>query len=141
MLQWPTWSSLSRHSHSCRRATKAGQTTLGQAKIVLTTSRILSQATKVRLRCKRVDFLGTANNLQWPIWSSSSRHSLSYRMATMTGQTTLEQTKTVLLNNRILSWATEARLRYKRVDFLGTADFENRLRVMHTFLSLSALRT
>ncbi len=57
----------------------------------------------------------------------------------MTGQTTLEQTKTVLLTNRILSQATEARLRYKRVDFLRTADFENRLRVMRTFLS--ALRT
>ncbi len=53
----------------------------------------------------------------------------------MMGQTTLEQTKTVLLTNRILSQATEARLRYKRVDFLGRADFENHLRVMHTFLS------
>ncbi len=37
-----------------------GQTTLEQAKTVLSTSRILSQATKVRLRYKRVDFLGTA---------------------------------------------------------------------------------
>ncbi len=37
----------------------------------------------------------------------------------MTGQTTLEQTKTVLLTNRILSQATEARLIYKRFDFLG----------------------
>ncbi len=46
----------------------------------------------------------------------------------MTGQMTLEQTKTVLLTNRILSQTTEARLRYKRVDFLGTADFESRLR-------------
>ncbi len=53
----PTWSFLSRNSHSYRRATKAGQTTLGQAKTVLSTSRILSQATKVRLRYKHVDFL------------------------------------------------------------------------------------
>ncbi len=37
------WSPLSRHS-SYRRATKAGQTTLEQAKTVLSTSRILSQA-------------------------------------------------------------------------------------------------
>ncbi len=56
----------------------------------------------------------------------------------MMGQTTLEQTKTVLSTNQILSQATEARLRYKRVDFLGTADFENRLRV-HTFLSAPSL--
>ncbi len=41
-LQRPTWSSLSRHSHSYRRATKAGQTTLRQAKTLLSTSRILS---------------------------------------------------------------------------------------------------
>ncbi len=40
----------------------------------------------------------------------------------MTGQTTLEQTKTVLLTSRIISQATEARLRYKRVDCLGTAN-------------------
>ncbi len=52
---------LSRHTHSYRRATKAGQSTLEQAKTVLSTSRTLSQATKVRLRYKRVDFLGTAN--------------------------------------------------------------------------------
>ncbi len=63
MLQRLTWSSLSRHSHSYRRATEAGQTTLEQAETVLTTSRILSQATKVRLRYKRVDFLGTANHV------------------------------------------------------------------------------
>ncbi len=63
MLQRPTWSSLSRHSHSCRKATKVGQTTIGQAKTVLSTSRILSQATKVRLRCTHVDFLGTANHI------------------------------------------------------------------------------
>ncbi len=56
-----TCSALSRHSHSYRRATKAGQSTLEQAKIVLSTNRTLSQATKVRLRYKRVDFLGTAN--------------------------------------------------------------------------------
>ncbi len=51
----------------------------------------------------------------------------------MMGQTTLEQTKTVLLTSRILM--------YKRVDFLGTANLESRskLRVMHIFLS--ALRT
>ncbi len=42
------------------RATKTGQTTLEQEKTVLSTSRTLSQATKVRLRYKRVDFLGTA---------------------------------------------------------------------------------
>ncbi len=42
---------------------KAGQTTLEQAKTVLSTCRILSQATKVRLRYKRVDFLGTANHI------------------------------------------------------------------------------
>ncbi len=36
----------------------------------------------------------------------------------MTGQTTLEQTKTVLLTSRILS--------HERVDFLGTANLENR---------------
>ncbi len=52
---------LSRYTHSYRRATKAGQSTLEQAKTVLSTSRTLSQATKVRLRYKRVDFLGTAN--------------------------------------------------------------------------------
>ncbi len=52
---------LLRHTHSYRRATKAGQSTLEQAKTVLSTSRTLSQATKVRLRYKRVDFLGTAN--------------------------------------------------------------------------------
>ncbi len=49
--------------HSYRRATKAGQTTLEQVKTVLSTSRTLSQATKVRLRYKRVDFLGTANRI------------------------------------------------------------------------------
>ncbi len=44
------WSALiSRHSHSYRRATKVRQTTLEQAKTVLSTSRTLSQATKVRL--------------------------------------------------------------------------------------------
>ncbi len=58
------WSALiSRHSHSCRRATKARQTTLEQAKTVLSTSWTLSQATKVRLRYKRVDFLGKANRI------------------------------------------------------------------------------
>ncbi len=46
-----------------RRATKVRQTTLEQAKTVLSTSRTLSQATKVRLRYKRVDFLGTANRI------------------------------------------------------------------------------
>ncbi len=40
----------------------------------------------------------------------------------MTGQMTLEQTKTVLLTSRILSQATKVRLRYKRVDFLGMAN-------------------
>ncbi len=54
---------VSRHSHSYRRATKARQTTLEQAKTGLSTSRTLSQATKVRLRYKRVDFLGTANRI------------------------------------------------------------------------------
>ncbi len=49
------------HSHSYRRATKAGQSILEQAKTVLSTSRTLSQPTKVRLRYKRVDFLGKAN--------------------------------------------------------------------------------
>ncbi len=49
--------------HSDRRATKARQTTLEQAKTVLSTSRTLSQATKVRLRYKRIDFLGTANRI------------------------------------------------------------------------------
>ncbi len=39
-----------------------------------------------------------------------------------TGQTTLEQAKTVLLTNRILSQATKVRLIYKRIDFLGTAN-------------------
>ncbi len=59
------WSALivSRHSHSYRRATKARQTTLEQAKTALSTSWTLSQATKVRLRYKRVDFLGTANRI------------------------------------------------------------------------------
>ncbi len=56
----PTWPAIWRHSHSYRRATKTGQMTLEQAKTVLSTSRTLSQATKVRLRYKRVDFLGTA---------------------------------------------------------------------------------
>ncbi len=36
----PTWSCLSSHSHSYRRARKAGQTTLEQAQPVLSTSRI-----------------------------------------------------------------------------------------------------
>ncbi len=54
---------ISRHSHSYRRATKARQTTLEQAKTVLSTSQTLSQATKVRLRYKRVDLLGTANHI------------------------------------------------------------------------------
>ncbi len=31
----PTWSALSRHSHSYRRATKAGQSTLEQAKTTI----------------------------------------------------------------------------------------------------------
>ncbi len=31
LLQWPTWSSLSCHSHCCRRASKTGQMTLEQA--------------------------------------------------------------------------------------------------------------
>ncbi len=101
---WPTWSSLSRHSHSYRRATKAGQATLGQAKTVLSTSRILSQATKVLgWGISVLIFLERQTVLQWPTWSSSSRHILSYRRATMTGQTTLEQTKTVVLTSRILS--------------------------------------
>ncbi len=42
---------------------KAGQTTLEQANTVLSTSRILSQATKVRPRYKRVDLLGTAKHI------------------------------------------------------------------------------
>ncbi len=62
-MQWPTWSSLSRHSHSYRRATKAGQTILEQAKAVLSTSLTLSQATNVRLTYKRVDFLETAKHI------------------------------------------------------------------------------
>ncbi len=57
-LQWLMQSSLSRHSHSYRRATKTGQATLEQAKTVLLMSQILSLATKARLR---VDFLVTAN--------------------------------------------------------------------------------
>ncbi len=63
LLAVGTWYSRalrSRHTHSYTRATKARQTTLDQAKTVLSTSRTLSQATKVRLRYKRVDFLGTA---------------------------------------------------------------------------------
>ncbi len=35
LLQWSTWSSLSRHSHSYRRATKAGQPHLEQAKTTI----------------------------------------------------------------------------------------------------------
>ncbi len=58
------WSAvISRHSHSYRRATKARQKTLEQAKTVLSTSQTLSQATKVRLRYKRVDYLGMANRI------------------------------------------------------------------------------
>ncbi len=38
-----------------------GQITLEQAKVVLMTSQILSQATKATLRYKCVDFLGIAN--------------------------------------------------------------------------------
>ncbi len=60
-------SAISRYSHSYRRATKAGQTALGQAKTVLSTSRTLSQVTKVRLRYRRVDFLGTANRKLFPM--------------------------------------------------------------------------
>ncbi len=59
--KWPTLSPLSRHSHSCGRATETGQMTLEQANAVLLKSRTLSQTTKVRLIYKRVDFLGTAN--------------------------------------------------------------------------------
>ncbi len=40
----------------------------------------------------------------------------------MTGQTTLEQTNTVLLTSQILLQATKARLRYKCVNFHGTAN-------------------
>ncbi len=47
-------------------------------------------------------FLEQRTVFQWPTWSSSSRHSHSYRRATMTGQTTLEQRKTVLLMGWIL---------------------------------------
>ncbi len=43
----------------------------------------------------------------------------SYRRATKTGQTTLEQAKTTLLTRRILS---QARLRYTHVEFIGTAN-------------------
>ncbi len=49
----------------------------------------------------------------------------------MMGQTTLEQTKTVLLTSRLLPQLIYS----KRVYFLGTANLENRLRVMHIFLS------
>ncbi len=42
---------------------KTRQSTLEQVKTVLSTSRTLSQATKVRLRYKRVDFLGMANRV------------------------------------------------------------------------------
>ncbi len=77
-------------------------------------SLILSQAGKVRLRNKRVHFLGTANRI------AMCHLIASYRRATMTGQMTPVQTKTVLLTNRILSQATEARLRYKCFGFLGT---------------------
>ncbi len=54
-----------RHGHFHRaiatcRATNTGHMTLEQAKTVLLT-RILMQATKVRLRYKRIDFLATAN--------------------------------------------------------------------------------
>ncbi len=41
-------------------------------------------------------FLERQTVLQWPTRSSSSRHSHSYKRATMTGQTTLEQTKTTI---------------------------------------------
>ncbi len=71
---------LSRYTHSYRRATKAGQSTLEQAKTVLSTSRTLSQATKVRLMYKCVDFLGTANRIPMADVFSSS-HSLPYRRA------------------------------------------------------------
>ncbi len=53
--------SIAPYSHSYRMVTKVGQTILEQAKTVLSTSRILLQVTKVRLRYKHVDFLGTAN--------------------------------------------------------------------------------
>ncbi len=42
-------------------------------------------------------------------------------MATNTGHTTLEQAKTTI-DEHILSQTTKARLRYKRVDFLGMAN-------------------
>ncbi len=51
------WSAISRHIHSYRRATKAGQSTLEQAKTVLSTSRTLSQASKVRLGISVLIFL------------------------------------------------------------------------------------
>ncbi len=84
------------------------QTTLEQANTVLLTSRILSQVTEARLKYKRVDFLKRQTILQWPTWSSSSRNSHSYRRATKTGQTTLEQAKTVLLTGVIESYQSKA---------------------------------
>ncbi len=94
--------------------TKAGQMTLEQAKTVLSTGRTLSQATKVRLRYKRVDFLGTAKHIAIAdmviFIAYRAIATCRYRRATMTGQMTLEQTKTVLLTSQILSQATVARL-------------------------------
>ncbi len=55
-----------------------GQTTLEQAKTVLSMSRILSQATKVRYKC--VDFLGMANHM------ANCRHGhLHHAIASVTG--------------------------------------------------------
>ncbi len=67
--EFPNWSAdvtvdMVSHRHSYRRASKARQSTLEQAKTVLSTSRTLSQASKVRLR--PLYRLGTANrNFQW----------------------------------------------------------------------------
>ncbi len=67
--------------------------TLEQAKTVLLMSRILLQANKARLRYKRVDRFPRNGK---PYCNGRHGHLYSYKRATNTGQTTLEQAKTVL---------------------------------------------
>ncbi len=56
------------------------------------------------------------------IWPSSLCHSHHYRRATKTGQTMLDQAKTVLTLSQFLSNILRARPKSKHVDFLGKAN-------------------
>ncbi len=77
-----------------------------------------SDSAMFTITCTLWEWVSSALILQWPTRSSFSCHSHRYRGATNTGQTTLEQAKAVLSMRQCL---LQARLRYKRVHFLGTA--------------------